>query len=259
MSAPERRFVFSRARIAGACALLIVASSAAVFGKLVQASLADAPADVIRVVTAKNAKLCSGVAVGTHRVLTAKHCADGLLGEAWVGLTSTGEVGGACVLAVNADHDLALIATTDPLFTSVSIASVAASNVTGSILLAGVSQGSNGWRGYADVKSPPGDTFTVDASSGLMASLPCKADSGGPAYLSGSVVGIASRLDGASFDCTTNAAEFVFVGNKSGWVSGYNNDSSCDATARRVKNRLTSEGFTDKDRNALQLIRPPAM
>ncbi len=256
MSAPGSRFVPSRTRIVSACVVLVVASSAAVIAKLVRANLADAPADVVRVV---NSKLCSGVAVGTHRVLTAKHCAGSRLDEAWVAPTSTGEAIGACVLAVNADHDLALIATADALPTSVSVASVGASDVTGSILLAGVSQGSNGWRGYSDVKSAPGDTFAVDASSGLMASLPCKADSGGPAYLSGSVVGIASRLDGAKFDCTTNAAEFVFVGNKSGWVSGYDSDSSCYATAQRVKKRLTSKGFTERDRNALQLIRPPGM
>ncbi|MGE0864330.1 MAG: trypsin-like serine protease [Vicinamibacterales bacterium] len=255
MSAPGRRFMVYRARIVGACALLIAASSAAVVGKRVQANLSDAPADVVRVA---DSKLCSGVAVGTHRVLTAKHCAGSRHAEAWVGLTSTGEVIGGCVLAVNADHDLALIATADALPTSVSVASAAASDVTGSILLAGVSQGSNGWQGYSDVKGASGDTFTVDASSGLMASLPCKADSGGPAYLSGNVVGIASRLDGEDFDCATNAAEFVFVGDKSGWVSGYDNDSSCYATAQRVKTRLTSEGFTEKDRNALQLMRAPA-
>jgi len=245
-----------RARIVGACALLIAASSTAVVGKRVRANLSDAPADVVRVA---DSKLCSGVAVGTHRVLTAKHCAGSRHAEAAVGLTTTGEAIGACVLAVHADHDLALIATADALPTWVSVASAAASDVTGSILLAGVSQGSNGWRGYSDVQSAPGDTFTVDASSGLMASLPCKADSGGPAYLRGSVVGIASRLDGAKFDCTTNAAEFVFVGDKSGWVSSYDNDSSCYAIAQRVKNRLTSKKFTEKDRKALQLIRPPAM
>jgi len=210
--------------------------------------------EIVRV-AGKVGSLCTGVGIAGDRVLTAKHCVSGLHAEALVGEQSNA-VHSGCVLAEHADLDLALVAIGGTLSNTVPLkAGVAFPTDKKAIQISGFSDWS-GWSGSSLVSGVGNTTFGVDSTTGDTSSLPCDGDSGGPAYFNGELVGIASKLAPPSFDCKKSAAQYTYVGDASGWVTPYKNDSSCDEVIRVLQVKLDMEK-SGPHLDLFRMIRPP--
>lgn len=179
---------------------------------------------------------CSAVWIDTHRVLTAGHCV-GPRGDS-VFWKSNGVVEGGCVLGSHSSKDLALIesGSAAPSYVPLVPAGIPG---TGTIQIAGFSIGAS-WQGDTDVLAANTSVISVDSSMAPTADLPCYGDSGGPAYSSGRLVGIGHRIV-SPFNCSTDSAEYTFVGNESGWVKGFSDDTGCRKTLDQVKTFLRSQ------------------
>jgi hypothetical protein len=178
---------------------------------------------------------CTAVWIASNRVLTAGHCV-GARGDS-VFWKANGTLQGGCVLARHGSKDLALIASVSPAPAAIPL--VTAGLPSGTIQIAGFSIGA-GWQGDTVVQSASTSVIRVDSATAPTADLPCFGDSGGPAYAAGKLVGIGHRIV-SPFSCSTDAAEYTFVGNESGWVKGFSEDSGCRKTLESVLTFLSSQ------------------
>lgn len=184
----------------------------------------------------KGGQNCTAVWIAADRILTAGHCV-GSRGDS-IFWKANGSLEGGCVLARHSSKDVALIATAAVAPATVPLAPAGVPATKATIQIAGFSTGAS-WQGDTVVQASSTSIITVNSSIAPTADLPCYGDSGGPAYSSGQLVGIGHKIV-SPFSCSTDAAEYTFVGNESTWVKGYAADSGCRNTLEQVKQFLST-------------------
>jgi hypothetical protein len=167
---------------------------------------------------------CSGVQIAPSVVLTARHCVGGLNSGATVAAAGGRNVGGR-VSGVHEELDVALLCTASTGALPARMRS-SGPGAGADVTIAGHSTGP-----WSDVRvtgsAPAGQTFLVQQTPrSTRRQLPCFADSGGPAYVNGQVVGVAHRLSPPGFVCGGPTA-YTDVTGLTGWITAGINGPTC--------------------------------